>query len=129
MSYLAVDGDDVGSQIEYYLFLHRLDQLSQFSDRLASAIDWLAGQAIDRLHARVLLRGGDNLLFELPADGHPRELLEQLRAEFFQQCCVQLSMGLGASPLEAYLALKFAKASGKDCIKEYTDINPGGMGR
>jgi GTP cyclohydrolase III len=118
--YLAVDGDDVGSRLEYLMLINESESLTKFSRTFEGAMIWLEDRLINEFGALIIFRGGDNLLARL--DDLPIEVVERLRIEFSQKCCSNLSVGLGKSTRQAYFALKLAKTSGKDCIRHFKEI-------
>ncbi len=115
--YLAIDGDDVGHRLEYFILTNDSDSLRGFSATFASAMAWLEQELQSNLGATLIFSGGDNLLACINTDSDPMDLLGELRNEFATRAKSTLSVGIGGSPRQAYLALKLAKASGKDCIQ------------
>ncbi len=118
--YLAIDGDDVGHRLEYFILTNDSHSLRSFSSTFASAMAWLEQELRSSLGLTLIFSGGDNLLACLNADSDSNDLidlLERLRNAFAERAESTLSVGVGGSPREAYLALKLAKASGKDCIQ------------
>lgn len=127
MLYLAADGDDVGNRLEYYMLVNEIQPLNRFSAKFQSAMSWLEEELTTKLGATIILCGGDTLLATLPSNCCSMEALEAIRIDFEKQqtedtedaedTCT-LSVGLGKTPREAYLALKLAKASGKNCVQQ-----------
>jgi GTP cyclohydrolase III len=116
--YLAVDGDNVGSHLEYFTITNDTDSLTQFSAKFNAAMIWFQEQLVTQFQATVFFSGGDNLLARITANGSSVERLEKLRIDFADRAQSTLSMGLGESPQRAYLALKLAKTSGKNSIRQ-----------
>jgi GTP cyclohydrolase III len=119
MLYLAIDGDDIGNHLEYSMLTNEVQSLIEFSMLFQSAMTWLSKMLQDKLGAAIILCEGDTLLATLPSDNYSIEVLEQMRAEFRErtESSCTLSAGVGSTPREAYLALKLAKAGGKDRIQ------------
>lgn len=123
--YIAIDGDNVGQQLELYMFTNNLEQLRAFSLAFKRQMEWLEERLLTDFHANIVFSGGDNLLavatFEdaFSIDIH---LLKNL-AKQFQEVGNTLSIGIGKSPRQAFLALNFAKVSGKNSIKFYSEIS------
>ena len=122
--YLAVDGDDVGHRLEYFMLANEVESLASFSARFRSAMDWLRNTIVNDVRGSVVFSGGDNLLACVPAET-PLETIEDLRTDFYQRAEAALSVGLGGSPRQAYIALNFAKASGKDCTRCFEELPDG----
>ncbi|HRJ76841.1 MAG TPA: hypothetical protein PLX90_12650, partial [Anaerolineales bacterium] len=59
------------------------------------------------------------------SDRFAKDSLEGLRLEFFRRSKSTLSIGLGESPQQAYLALKLAKTNGKNVIREFRELSNG----
>jgi len=123
--FVAVDGDNVGSHLEYFAITNNVDALMGFSTKFNMAMDWLVGELINGFKARIIFMGGDNLLAKVLINQSGLELLEQLRNEFAKQAESTLSMGIGETPQQAYLALKLAKTGGKNVIKQYKELSNG----
>jgi len=123
-NFLAIDGDDVGHKLEYYMLINDQLTLSQFSTAYTNSMNWLEDKLRANFNAKIIFIGGDNLLASLNVDepDHLSENLEKLRLEFSEKAQSTLSMGIGKCPREAYLALKLAKASGKNCIRLYEEF-------
>lgn len=115
--YLAIDGDDVGRRLEYFTITNNMEALSNFSTAFNDAMYWLENIVTHEFNATIVFSGGDNLLARLQVNESSKRSIEQLRIGFAQQAPATLSIGLGDEPRQAYLALKLAKASGKNCVK------------
>ncbi|WP_414548916.1 mCpol domain-containing protein [Anabaena sp. CCY 0017] len=120
--FLAVDGDDVGHRLEYFMLVNDSEALVEFSKIFQSAMNWLEIKLVSDFGAKLIFNGGDNLLASIPVDNSSLEVLEKLRAEFAEQARSTLSIGLGESPRQAYFALKLAKTSGKNCIRRFQEL-------
>jgi GTP cyclohydrolase III len=120
--YLAVDGDDVGRRLEYFLLRNDAVSLGRFTSAFGLTMRWLESE-VARQGGDILFSGGDNFLARLPAASDIRSRLHELRSEFHRRTQRTLSAGIGADLREAYLALLLAKASGKDCVREYAELH------
>lgn len=121
--YLAVDGDDVGHRLEYYILLNQIEALSDFSGSFESAMTWLVRKLIVEFGAVIVFSGGDNLVARLGSGKPTAEVIDALRSEFSKIAQITLSIGLGGSLREAYLALKLAKVSGKNCVRDFGEFS------
>ncbi len=115
-TYIAIDGDDVGSKLEFFILMNHLEQLKSFSESFAETFRWLEDRLRENLNAKIIFSGGDNLLADAEDNNELVNKLERFKSDFLRQSGCSLSIGLGASTREAYLALKLAKVSGKDLI-------------
>ncbi|MGJ5631792.1 mCpol domain-containing protein [Nostoc sp. CALU 1950] len=123
--YLAVDGDDVGRKIEFFIVTDQMEQLSNFSHNFQSSMLWLAETLSDEFNAKIIFNGGDSLLARLQSDAISVSRLESLRIEFASFSKTTLSFGIGDNSLQAYFALKLAKATGKDRIEIFQEYTSG----
>lgn len=116
--FIAIDGDDVGSEIERLIVLCQPDSLTNFWMSVSKVIAGLEKRLLKR-NAKVLLCGGDSILAELGEKPSPK-LIHDL---FSGTMPLSFSVGTGHTMLEAYVALKTAKASGKKCWVDYSDLS------
>ncbi len=121
--YLAIDGDDVGHRLEYLMLINERETITEFSKTFKSAMIWLENKLVHDFGATVVFSGGDNLLAYL--NFLPVEAVEALRIEFAERANSTLSIGLGENPREAYFALKLAKTSGKNCVRQFKELANG----
>lgn len=126
-TFIALDGDNVGQKLEFYMFTNDIEQLKLFSLSFARKMEWLIGTFIKELDAEVIFCGGDNLLVNISKRRNTSDLAEVLKLLFLEFADVghTVSAGIGNTPREALIALKFAKSSGKNCIKVYGDYGNG----
>ncbi|MEH2089577.1 mCpol domain-containing protein [Nostoc sp.] len=123
--YLAVDGDDVGRKIEFFIVTDQMELLSNFSHNFQSSMLWLAETLSDEFNAKIIFNGGDSLLARLQSDAISVSRLESLRIEFASFSKATLSFGIGDNSRQAYFALKLAKATGKDRIEIFQEYTSG----
>lgn len=123
--YLAVDGDDIGHRLEYFMLVNERESLNQFSTTFQSSMDWLVEKLTHELEATIIFSGGDNLLAVMNIENLPIELIENIRTDFAIKSQCTLSVGLGYTIRQAYFALKLAKASGKNCIRNFKEFADG----
>ena len=123
--YVAVDGDDIGNRLEYLMLTNKLDELAVFSKSFDQSFGWLGGCFANELQANVIFVGGDNLLAIVVSTDSLLDRLDALRHNFAEQTGHSLSIGVGGSARQAYIALKLAKVSGKNCICVYKEEDDG----
>lgn len=116
--FLAADGDDIGSEIERLIIISDKHLLSQFWKDITKEVSDIEIKLKSK-KARIILCGGDSILAELPEQD-----LHNFIAEVFGDLKhMSFSIGAGTSMLEAYIALKMAKSSGKKCWVDYRDLS------
>lgn len=108
MIYLAIDGDDVGREVERLVLSGALDELERFSAALEARISQLSS-ALCELGGEVKLKGGDSVLAVFSSHVAHAELFTALSPLLAPREGVTFSVGLGESPRGAWLALKVAK--------------------
>lgn len=112
--YLALDGDNIGSHLESYILHEDVKGLQDFTESFNSVLNSIVRKIRQDPEIEIILLGGDSLLITLPASRIKSvvDLVtnETLKTDF------TFSGGYGPSMRHAYLALKLAKASGKNKI-------------
>lgn len=104
--FIAIDGDDVGSQLRTYIINDNIQAVASFSTEITQYFFSLS----DKLKAdgyEIVFCGGDSLL----AMSNQKIELPQFKKLVNGPCTV--SVGIGTSAEYAYLALQLAKARGK----------------
>jgi hypothetical protein len=112
--FLALDGDDIGRRLEFYMVSEDADGLRIFSKSFARTIEFLSKSISESVESDILLHGGDSILLSLDPDRIERVI--ELVRQATRGAGFTFSGGYGPTMREAYLALKIAKASGKDMI-------------
>src|SRR6266498_3849452 len=121
--YVAADGDNVGSRLEYLVITNNIEALKEFSTKFNAAMEWFENELEVCFSASMVFFGGDNLLASITSNKFARESLERLRFEFSKRAQSTLSIGIGDTPQQAYLALKLAKTNGKNVIREFRELS------
>ena len=120
--YIAVDGDDVGRRLEFYTVNNQIKELSIFFQNYQKSMVWMGEILSQKFDAKIIINGGDSLLAVCNQNKQLVRNLEILRKEFSLKVEATLSIGIGADPRQAYLALKLAKASGKNRIEIFGEV-------
>ena len=120
--YFAVDGDDVGRRLEYFMLVNDASALTRFSTTFRKAMVWLESELIQNFGATILFSGGDNLLAYFQEARWSINDFEGIRIQFAEQSQNTISIGLGGNLRQAYFALKLAKAAGKNCIRQFQEF-------
>src|SRR5262245_38598119 len=91
--YALGDGDKIRDRVEYYLFNEELEGLSKFSKSLIEAVSTLSSMAVTAMDAKVIMAGGDDVLFLITEDRYKKELLSQLSEVFKSSTGSSFSFG------------------------------------
>ena len=123
--YIALDGDNVGARLEYLSFTNDIAQLKEFSKLFSQKMEWLKQELVENFNAEIIIYGGDNVMASISNPINMQQFILSLGDLFteFQTVGNSLSAGIGNNPREAFIALNFAKASGKNRIKIYGDYD------
>jgi nucleotidyltransferase/DNA polymerase involved in DNA repair len=118
-SFLGIDGDRVGAQLEALIVTGDLRGAATLSENVGRAVEEIK-QAVVSFGGTVIFAGADSILAETsaPAD---RKQCRHLGRIFFEITGCTASVGIGRTPVEAYLALKLAKARRGGAITDYAD--------
>ncbi|BCB85856.1 mCpol domain-containing protein [Phytohabitans suffuscus] len=112
--FLALDGDDIGRRLELHMVMEDADGLRAFASDFARVLDQLLHYIDVNPLIDMLLHGGDSLLLTMPES-------EIQNVSNFLHTSVEgtgftFSGGYNNTMRGAYLALKLAKATGKNKI-------------
>jgi hypothetical protein len=110
--YLAIDGDDIGNFIELCMVKENAKGLRSFSSTVESILSQISGAINDNPLIEVIMQGGDSILLSLP-ESEIASVMEEVRSAT-QGSSITFSGGYGRTMREAYLALRVAKATGKN---------------
>lgn len=111
MKYIYIDGDDIGLRIEKSLMTNDERSLRVINIAVNEAILRLTNYLTNR-NCKIIFSGADGIIFKT----------ENLRIEEFQsyiytiERSITFSIGIGNSLKEAFLALRYAKANGKNGV-------------
>jgi GTP cyclohydrolase III len=121
--YISVDGDNIGSRLENLIILEKADELHKFSQDVFLYFEIIKKGLLD-CEAEIIFYGGDSILAKVQGTSFV-SLMNKIFSEgqSYAQGQISVSVGLGDSILEAYLALKAAKSSGKCCWIKYPELS------
>jgi GTP cyclohydrolase III len=121
--YIAIDGDNVGQKIEYFIVTNQAQELAAFSRKYCKTMVWLETTLRANLNADIVFMGGDSLLALCSNISLvPINELELIKSQFSQLSEMTFSAGIGSSLRQAYFALKLAKAKGRDRIELFKEL-------
>ena len=104
--FIAIDCNETGKRIERLILSEELNNLKHFSEELTVAIVETASY-ITAYDGEVYLAGGDNILARV-SEAAVSSIYQYFSTKVGPE--VTFECGLGDSPVDAYLALKYAKA-------------------
>jgi len=111
--YCAIDGNQVGRQIQIHIMENDIESVVDLSNAVISAIDNIKAFLIDQ-GCEIIFAAGDSVMalvpFELDYDDLPIE-----------QDALTFSVGIGKTPRDALIALAKAKTSGLGKAVRYED--------
>ena len=111
--FLIGDGDNIRHTVESYLFRHQFEELNKFSEVLSKAILNIKEMIIADMEAKVILAGGDDILFTIHKGTYDKEQVINIMKYFQSHTGCTMSFGVGENIESAYLNLMKAKATGK----------------
>ena len=112
--YLALDGDDIGRRLELHMLTENESELKKFSATFEEVLSRLMENILQDRDVVILLQGGDSILIGVPR-AKIDMVVEKVRAAVYGSGFT-FSGGYGSTMRESYLALKLAKATGKNRI-------------
>lgn len=110
------DGDNIGDAIEFNLLSENLEEASQFSFQVKTAIAKIAELVQHELGASIIYVAGDDICFIAPADKKITQYLAIYSDLFLKISGKTISFGVGRNSVEALICLRKAKVSGKGCV-------------
>ncbi len=120
--FLAFDGDNIGNEIERLILINDITSLEKFSINYERILGKFIKKVLVLPNSSLIFQGGDNFMVCLPIFDTLRNMLDSYTREFCFESGTTISVGVGTSPREAFYALKFAKACGKNSIKYFEEL-------
>ncbi len=117
MKYIGIDGDNIGSRLELGFLQNREEDIKLISQKVDRAISVMA-EMLQSLGMEVIFFSGDSLLCK--GENLDTDVLIQLIES--QSITFNFSAGVGNTLRDTYLALKYAKTSGKGRVVIFEDL-------
>ncbi|WP_297514795.1 mCpol domain-containing protein [Thermococcus sp.] len=121
--YVSIDGDNIGELIEQAILSKDEKRLQEISNKVTTAITIFSSQIKNQIpNSTIILAGGDSAILKIEAQSlyEVAMKIKEVSGQFFQNFQLfSVSIGIGTSLIYSYLALKFAKANGKNKIVAY----------
>jgi GTP cyclohydrolase III len=112
MKYIGIDGDNIGSKIELHFLENNEEAIQFFSETIEKTISLMASQ-LEESGMKIIFCAGDSILCR--SDNIDTVKLQDTLKVGIKDG-IYFSAGIGQSIRQAYLALKYAKTSGKNRI-------------
>ncbi len=119
VKFYGLDGDKIGSIIEFYIIKNDMDALSLFSNMVSRVLAEIR-EAILQNSGMVIFCAGDSILFNGQFDD---AWCEKMLEKFVLATGRTASLGVGDSSTTAYLALKLAKAMGGGRVLQFSPMS------
>ena len=121
--YVSADGDDIGSSIEYFILTNDLEALGEYFESFRQAFaDWTERFRV-QTGAQIISDCSNNFISLIDIDETSLRKIQDLQASFHVSGRWTVSVGIGNSPRAACIALRLAKASGKNCVRHFNDFD------
>lgn len=127
MMYIGIDGDDIGKKIERYLLESNENLVQEMSDTISLLINEITSY-LKNEGASIIYSRGDNILCKYNNDTHhfkiSIDIIDKLYDFLFNlDINITFSVGISDSLKDTYIALKYAKSIGKNCLVIYNNID------
>lgn len=120
MTYISVDGDDIGRRITALYLTNDAAGLRTFVGMVQRKVQAVT-DLLEAAGYTIVFSAADGVVAETNhPDDNGKALFEAIRAEGGGD--LSFSAGVGESLREAYVALLAAKSGGKNCLCLYADI-------
>ncbi|MBC5773145.1 mCpol domain-containing protein [Pontibacter sp. KCTC 32443] len=116
MTYIYIDGDNIGLKIEQSFLNNNEDELSVINLSVIKAIEQISSNL--KTSGQVLLFAGADGVISKGNLLDIKKLLESIRAI---DSDFTFSIGVGNSLRDCYIALRYAKSVGKNIAIDYSD--------
>ena len=110
MIYIGIDGDDIGRKLEECFFDNNEDLIKTLSGLVDNSLKKIS-LFLQKMKMQIIFCSGDSLLCK----GEEFEF-EKLHDFLKKEKDINFSVGIGNSMFKTYIALKYAKVSGKNRI-------------
>lgn len=110
------DGDNIGDVIDFHLLSEDLEEASKFSFQVKATLENIAELAKNEINASLVYVAGDDICFITSPNPNIVDILTSYSSIFLERTGKTMSFGVGKTSVEALIALRKAKVSGKGCI-------------
>jgi GTP cyclohydrolase III len=110
-SFIAIDGDDIGRNLEKLLLEEDFSKLISFSNTVKNYFNLVKKIAL-KYNSEILLFGGDSVIIKIESKNIENFIVDLNKI----QSNITVSIGIGQTVKHAFFALKEAKALGRNRI-------------
>lgn len=116
MMYAYIDGDDIGLRIEHSFMDNNEVTLKNVNDNVKVIVEKITTYLIGN-NAKIIFSGADGIICKSETLD-VREIIRFIRTNSED---ITFSIGIGNCLRDAFLALRYAKSSGKDIVALYNN--------
>jgi hypothetical protein len=116
--YIAMDADDVGSQIELAILSGDVEKAKKVHDAVQCAITMMRADVASDSDLSLVFSGCDDVILRVKKEIYNITIAEKLRAAFRQTSGCTMSAGVGCTIESAFTNLRKAKLGGKNRVLE-----------
>lgn len=120
MRYITIDGDDIGQKITSCYLRNDLDALSEINKLVRTTTSHIA-EFLQSQDFTVIFCAADGVAAYSSCSVSSDEFIFQSIRDLSANG-LTFSIGVGSNLRESYIALLFAKSSGKECLRKFQDI-------
>lgn len=114
MMYAYIDGDDIGLRIEHSFMNNDEVTLKEVNDNVKLIVGKVTEYLIEN-NAKIIFSGADGIICKGDII-EPKKIIDFIRTNSKD---ISFSIGIGNCLNDAFLALRYAKSSGKDIVAIY----------
>lgn len=116
MMYAYIDGDDIGLRIEHSFMNNDEITLKEVNDNVKLIVEKITKYLIEN-NSKIIFSGADGIICKSDII-EPEKIIDFIRINSKD---ISFSIGIGKCLKDAFLALRYAKSSGKDIVAIYDE--------
>lgn len=114
--FVRLDADNIGDAIELSLINNDISRAKLIHQKVQFGIRKIEKQLNENEYCTVLMKGCDDILFQIKKEDNSKGILLELKEKFLELTGYTLSIGVAYSLEGALLNLRKAKLNGKNMI-------------
>ncbi len=116
MKYLYIDGDNIGLKIEQSFFNNDEAELNKTNLKVINTVSEITSY-LKEINHQIIFSGADGII----AKGKEVDITKLLNFTRDLNTDITFSIGIGNNLNNCYVALRYAKSSGKNIAVDYSD--------
>lgn len=116
MKYLYIDGDNIGLKIEQSFLNNNEAELNKTNLKVITAISDISAH-LKKISHQIIFAGADGIITK----GNEIDIITLLNFTRDLNTDLTFSIGIGNNLKNCYVALRYAKSSGKNIAVDYSD--------